>query len=383
MKNVLFVPGFVCDTWSPIEKYTIDLANELSDECNVIWFVPSIDSPSNKFKHEGSRFSLRRPLFIDKINNDKAELYYYSCSKWNVHKFYLLLKNIIKKNQVEYVYVQFGYERYLIPILSKILGVKVIYHEHGYPPALKYPRIRKIIYQLFVDRFLTISNFVANELPQSKPTWVVYNSIDVKDRNKILEEKQDAAKLREDILSGGFEKIVVMVAAFRDMKRHDLALNIISKIKCRSDLKIKYVFLGVGDLFEFYLSEVERLNLQEDILMPGHVNNVSEYLAAADLSMLTSLAEPFGVSLLESMNYMLPTLSFSSVSANEIIDNGVDGLLIPLGDTESYAETIVDVLTNNSLAQTLGENAYEKVSETFSNPVWRQKIKFSFMEALK
>ncbi|WP_114967407.1 glycosyltransferase, partial [Vibrio cholerae] len=159
--------------------------------------------------------------------------------------------------------------------------------------------------------------------------------------------------------------------------------NIISKIKCRSGLKIKYVFLGVGDLFEFYLSEVERLNLQEDILMPGHVNNVSEYLAAADLSMLTSLAEPFGVSLLESMNYMLPTLSFSSVSANEIIDNGVDGLLIPLGDTESYAETIVDVLTNNSLAQTLGENAYEKVSETFSNPVWRQKIKFSFMEALK
>ncbi|EGR3959831.1 glycosyltransferase, partial [Vibrio cholerae] len=118
-------------------------------------------------------------------------------------------------------------------------------------------------------------------------------------------------------------------------------------------------------------------------LMPGHVNNVSEYLAAADLSMLTSLAEPFGVSLLESMNYMLPTLSFSSVSANEIIDNGVDGLLIPLGDTESYAETIVDVLINNSLAQTLGENAYEKVSETFSNPVWRQKIKFSFMEALK
>ncbi|ENM5803998.1 glycosyltransferase family 1 protein, partial [Vibrio mimicus] len=67
MKNVLFVPGFVCDTWSPIEKYTIDLANELRDECNVIWFVPSIESPSNKFKHEESRFSLSKPLFIDKI----------------------------------------------------------------------------------------------------------------------------------------------------------------------------------------------------------------------------------------------------------------------------------------------------------------------------
>ncbi|ENM5789682.1 glycosyltransferase family 4 protein [Vibrio mimicus] len=383
MKNVLFVPGFVCDTWSPIEKYTIDLANELRDECNVIWFVPSIESPSNKFKHEESRFSLSKPLFIDKIKDDNLRLYYYSFSKWDFHKFFYLLKNIIAENKVEYIYVQFGYERYLIPIIAKLLGVKVIYHEHGYPPALKYPRIRKIFYSLCVDSFLTISKFVAKELPPSKPVEVVYNSIDVKEKHEIQEEKKESANLRTTLLSGGYDKIVVMVAAFRDMKRHDLALEVILNVKEKSNLKIKYVFLGVGKLFDFYSSEVERLNLQEDILMPGHVNNVSEYLSAADLSMLTSLAEPFGVSLLESMNYMLPTLSFSSMSANEIIDDGVNGLLIPLGNTEKYAETIIEVLSNETLARTLGENAYEKVSVAFSNPAWRRKIKFSFMEAMK
>ncbi|MGR5318943.1 glycosyltransferase family 4 protein [Vibrio sp. DNB22_19_1] len=383
MTNVLFVPGFVCDTWSPIENYTLELCKLVSSNVNVTWLVPTINNRFNIYKRPNIKDTLQQPLYVTKLKKENFDILEVDLHKFNIFHNCLILKKIIQSKNIDTVYVQFGYERYMIPIISKVLGCKVIYHEHGYPPNLKYPLLRHHFYNNFVDSFLTISNFVAKELPSYKPIEVVHNSIDTLDESQIISYKEQSKELRNNILNGNSGKIVVMVAAFRDMKRHDLALEVISNVVSKYTGNIKFVLLGSGSLYDKYKHETIERGLDHCVLMPGHVDNVTSYLAAADISMLTSLAEPFGVSLIESMNMMLPTMSFASGSAQEIIIDGHDGVLIELANTEQYSDKMLQILNSESLCKTLGKNAYHSTIKNFAHEKWKKDIKNSFLKLVQ
>ncbi|MDD3436885.1 MAG: glycosyltransferase [Candidatus Gastranaerophilales bacterium] len=381
-KTILFIPGFVCDTWSIIEQYSIELTKELSQNYNIIWLAPSIKNPYNIFKDKKNKYKLQEPVYATEAKKHNIKVITADLSKFNLIKNLIVLKKIFNNYKIDAVYMQFGFERYVGTISSKLLGKKVIYTEHSYPPKLKYPLIRHFLYKIFVDNFITISQASAEKLPKNKSIKVVPNAINVFDEKIIDEEKKKRDFYKEKLNLNKFDYIVLMTAAFRYMKRHDLAIKIAQEIINNSTKNVGFIFLGGGVLYDKYQKEIEQKRLSKKILMPGHVNNVNEYLAASDISILTSEFEGFGLCLVESMHYKLATLSFNRYSTKEIIDDGENGYLVEPGNIDEYADKILYLINNPQEIQRLGQNGYQKVKNNFDVDVWRKKMKKAFNEIM-
>ena len=380
VKNILFIPGFLCDTWSTIEQYTIDLTKELSNEYNIIWLAPSIKNSDNAFKNISNKDKLQEPVYVTEAKKHNIKVITADLSKFNLFKNLFILWQIFNNYKIDATLMQFGFERYVGTISTKLLGKKVIYTEYSNPLKLKYPLIRSFIYKLFVDHFIAVSHLSTETLPKSKTIDVVHNAIEVLDENIIDEERSKKTSYREKLNLDKFNYVILMIAAFRHTKRHDLAIKIAEKVINNSKENIGFVFLGNEELYDKYKKQVEEQGLSSKIIMPGHVKNVNEYLAASDISILTSDFEGLAVCLLESMHYKLATFSFNNSSAKELITNEKDGYLIEPENIDEYAEKLLFLINNPREIERLGQNAYQKIKNNFSMEIWRKNMKKVFDE---
>lgn len=380
-KTILFIPGFMCDTWTPIENYSIQLSDELKDDFEILWLVPSIDNPDNGFKYSNNKQKLTEPIYVTEAKKHNIKTVVANLSKINIFKTYSILKKIINDYNVDVIYLQFQYT-YTVPICAKLLGKKVIYTLHSGLQGIKFRFLRKLLYKFFIDDFHAVSKFVARGLPRNKPVYLVYNAKPLVEEDFIDKERQNKHIYREKLNLTKFDYIITMIAAFRPEKQHDLAVKIAEKVIKNSYKNIGFVFLGQGDLYGQIEKEVLNKGISQNVIMPGHIQNIEEYLLASDLNMLTSAFEAFGICLIEAMSYKLPTLSFALPSAEEIITDGEDGCFIPINDVEKYAQKILSLLDNQEERTRLGENAYQTVKNRFSIEAWRENMKTAFHKIL-
>ncbi len=378
-KTILFIPGFVCDTWSTIENYTIELTKVLSDDFNIIWLVPTINNPYNKFKNENCKANLKEPIYVTEAKKNNIQIITADLSKFNLIKNLFVLNKIFKENKVNAVYTEFGFKRYVATICSKLLGKKTIFRAHGHMGG-KFKFFKLIIYSLFMDVFLPVSYYVQSFVPKFKKSVVVQNPVEIIDYEKP--SREELISIKKELGLEKFENIVVMISAFNKTKRHYIALDIIKKVKKKAGGKIGFVFLGAGELYEYYLTEIKKEQLGDLIIMPGYTTRVNDYLKISDISILTSLEEGLPCSFLESMNYKLPLIAFNTGWAKELITQDVNGCLVNIDNTQMYADIILNLVNNVEKRKEYGENSYSKLKENFSIESWRKKMKKTFTQIM-
>ena len=100
-------------------------------------------------------------------------------------------------------------------------------------------------------------------------------------------------------------------------------------------------------------------------MLPGVTKNIVSELSNSDLFVQSSRWEGFGNALCEAMSIGLPAISTDCSGPQEIIRNGVEGILVPVGNVEALAEAMKQVLSNHSLRVELGKRALE-IGERFS-----------------
>jgi glycosyltransferase involved in cell wall biosynthesis len=111
---------------------------------------------------------------------------------------------------------------------------------------------------------------------------------------------------------------------------------------------------------------IAQLGLTKRIHLMGWLPDVRDLLGALDLFVSPSRSEPFGLVIVEAMASGLPVVATMSEGAREIIEDGVTGRLVPIGDTESLARAIIDLLTDKSEHQRFSVNALDVVRQHFS-----------------
>ena len=156
------------------------------------------------------------------------------------------------------------------------------------------------------------------------------------------------------------KKIVVFVGRLDSQKRIDLLIEVFTEVN-RLLSQTHLIVIGEG-------SEKNKIQsmLNENITLVGVVNNVDAYLRASDLLVLPSLAEGMSNVILEAMATGLPVISTKVGSNPEVIDNGINGILLDIQDQTGFKENIIRVLTDGSLAEKMGQRAREKVVERFT-----------------
>ena len=153
-------------------------------------------------------------------------------------------------------------------------------------------------------------------------------------------------------------------------------------IKVFADFKTKHPeysleIYGEGPLREKLQNLISELDLPDCVKMPGNVPNLHECMADAEIFVLPSDFEGLSNALLEAMMMGLPCIATRCAGCDEVINDGENGLLIDVGDTEGLLQSLIKLVSDPEYARQMGAMG-KKESEKFrvNNVIdlWRQVI---------
>ncbi len=117
-----------------------------------------------------------------------------------------------------------------------------------------------------------------------------------------------------------------------------------------------------------------RLHLNDQVQFPGWVKDKRAFFEPLDLVCVPSLEEPFGIVVLEAMAHGRATIATDAAGPREIVQDGVDGLLVPRGDPPALARTIAELLDQPERRLALAEAGRRTVRARFALPVVARQI---------
>lgn len=127
------------------------------------------------------------------------------------------------------------------------------------------------------------------------------------------------------------------------------------------------ISLGEKNYFRYLQNLIADLRIKNKVIFTGFLKNRFEVIASLDIIVQTSIEpESFGRVLIEAMTMAKPVVATKIGGFCEIIENGIDGILIPPEDSTQLAKSIIKILTNKELRQKLGDNGKKKVLKKYN-----------------
>ena len=151
------------------------------------------------------------------------------------------------------------------------------------------------------------------------------------------------------------EPILMHLSNFRPVKRVTDVIEIFAKV--REKIPAKLVMMGDGPDRGAAEYLVRKKNLSKDVFFLGKQDRVQEKLGLADLFLLPSEIESFGLAALEAMASEVPVIATNVGGLPEVVTNGVDGYLIPVQDVEAGAKFALEILTRPDRGRAMGKLA--------------------------
>lgn len=188
----------------------------------------------------------------------------------------------------------------------------------------------------------------------SKEIDVIPNFIDLE---RFKKQKKDHFK--KAICPNG-EKLVVHTSNFRKVKRIDDVIKVFAKIRKQIDAKL--LLVGEGPERSPMEELVKELKLSNDVRFLGEIDVIEEVLSVADLFMMPSETESFGLAALEAMACEVPVISSNAGGLVELNVQGVSGFMSNVGDIDDMAKNALIILDDKNLP-TFKENALKRAKE--------------------
>ena len=186
-------------------------------------------------------------------------------------------------------------------------------------------------------------------------------------RNGVDVGKFHGPSEREELFpNAGTGKLMVLVGNMHtDVKGHPWLIESASAV-VREFPSTRFVLVGDGEARETFADQVRKLNLEENFLFLGRRGDVPRILASCDIAVLPSRAEGLPNAVLEYMAAGLPTV-VSRVGGNEdLVQDGVTGLLVPAEDSAALSAALLRYLRNPEEARAIAQSGREFVIRNFS-----------------
>jgi len=162
------------------------------------------------------------------------------------------------------------------------------------------------------------------------------------------------------------EKIVLFVGRLVYEKGVHVLVNAAPKVLEKANAK--FIIVGNGYMKDQLSTIVNNTGLAHKVMFTGFVDDetLRKLQKCADVSVVPSLFEPFGIVALEAMAAKSPVVVSDTGGLSEIVDHDVDGVEAYTGNPDSLAWGINRVLTDEAYANTLRTNAYRKIQEKYN-----------------
>lgn len=137
----------------------------------------------------------------------------------------------------------------------------------------------------------------------------------------------------------------------------------------------KIDIFGTGDLEDYLIQMINDYNLKQSIRINKPTHNIFEEYNQSSIFILSSRYEGFGLVLIEAMSCGIPCISFDCPHGpSDIITNGEDGVLIPVGDIKKLAKSIEWMIVHKEERERMSQNARKKARKYLANNIMPQWI---------
>ncbi|MBE0335852.1 N-acetyl-alpha-D-glucosaminyl L-malate synthase BshA [Paenibacillus sp. 23TSA30-6] len=191
----------------------------------------------------------------------------------------------------------------------------------------------------------------------TRPIDLTYNFVD-----KRVYYPRDAAALRRDFAQPN-EKIMMHISNFRPVKRVGDVLDIFERVQRKVPAKL--LLVGEGPDLPKIRCKIESLGLQDKVFFLGKQDQIAEVISMADVLLLPSEKESFGLVALEAMACGVPTIGSEAGGVPELVVHGSTGYLAEIGNTEKMAEYAVQLLSDEAMAERFREACLVRARTVF------------------
>lgn len=202
------------------------------------------------------------------------------------------------------------------------------------------------------------ASLLARGFPSTRAR-VVHNAVDL----TVYRPAPVRAEARQALGLPTSGRLLIQVGRLVPVKSHRTSLHALAQLQ---DLDASLVLVGDGPL----RAELERLAVElgiaERVRFVGFRENVSAWLAAADIYLMPSLKEGFPLALLEAMASGVAPIAARVGGIPEAIEEGVNGLLVPPGEADALAAAIRHLCMETELRERLAIAARQSVEACFS-----------------
>ncbi len=169
--------------------------------------------------------------------------------------------------------------------------------------------------------------------------------------------------LRETYSPNG-EKILMHASNFRPVKRTDDVIRVFARVQ--ELIPSRLILVGEGPQIRKTQQLVSDLNLSDKVHFLGEQDQLEPLFSCADLFLLPSEQESFGLTALEAMNCGVPVIATDIGGLPELITHAETGYLFPIGETEKMAEAAVALLRDHEQHERFGRKARDRAVQDFN-----------------
>ena len=337
--------GIVCyPTFGGSGVVATELGKALAQEGNKVHFI-----------------TYSQPTRLDFLNENlfyhEVEFHSYPLFEYPPYELALASKmvSVVKSEKLDLLHVHYAIphasaafmakqilkaEGIVIPVVTTLHGtdITLVGKDASYAPVVAFSinqsdGVTAVSHDLKRETFLSFK--ITNEIE------VIPNFIDLE---KFKKQKKDHFK--KAICPNG-ESLVVHTSNFRKVKRVMDVIRIFANI--HNEIPAKLLMIGDGPDRTKAETLCRELDISHDVRFLGKLEAVEEVLSVADLFLMPSEKESFGLAALEAMACEVPVISSNTGGLPELNVQGVTGFLSPVGDIEDMTRKALFVLDKNNL----------------------------------
>lgn len=290
---------------------------------------------------------------------------YYPVSYWRIFK----LSRYLKREGIIIVQTYFRDANIAGILAARLAGIRKIIstrRNQGYWHTRLELNLLKLINPL-VHRFLANTQAIKTYVNQSEKVAlekidVIYNAIDMSYFDDAGRRDQQA--LYQELQLSRDMPLITIVANLRPVKAIDDLIKAARRVHDHHPM-VHFLIIGEGPEKEKLLNLAARLEITANIHFLGTRNDVADLLAISDIGVLCSESEGMSNAILEYMAAALPVVVTDIDGNRELIEDRVNGRLVPVHDPQALAEALIQLLDDTAGAAQMGKRSLQKIAADF------------------